>query len=108
MKEIPKVHLTNSLSHYFHFLFKDLRYLLNMIDGHVELQTIHVDNASESIRCECWKHNVANQFLKVFAVSVGNIMSQISFPSNLSTIQMGTLLLKWDLLMKDTPFEPRY
>ena len=81
MKEIPKVHLTNSLSHYFHFLFKDLRYLLNMIDGHVELQTIHVDNASESIRCECWKHNVANQFpIKSINNSNGNLVVEVGSP----------------------------
>ena len=88
MKEIPKVHLTNSLSHYYHFLFKDLRYLLNMIDGHVELQTIHVDNASESIRCECWKHNVANQFpIKSINNSNGNLVVEVGSPHEGCTIR---------------------
>ena len=88
MKEIPKVHLTNSLSHYFHFLFKDFKYLLNMIDGHVELQTIHVDNASESIRCECWKQNVANQFpIKSINNSNGNLVVEVGSPHEGYTIR---------------------
>lgn len=59
-----------------------------MIDGHVELQTIHVDNASESIRCECWKHNVANQFpTKSINNSNGNLIVEVGSPHEGYTIR---------------------
>ena len=59
-----------------------------MIDGHVELQMIHVDNASESIRCECWKHNVANQFpIKSINNSNGKLVVEVGSPHEGYTIQ---------------------
>lgn len=34
----------------------------NADDGDIELQSIHVDNTVESVRCDCWNYNVSDQF----------------------------------------------
>lgn len=30
--------------------------------GAIELQEIQVDNFGQNDRCECWEHNIADQF----------------------------------------------
>ena len=52
-----------------------------MNPGAVELQEIQVDNFGQNNRCECWTHNIADQFpIKSIKDQFGNTIIEVGLP----------------------------
>lgn len=52
-----------------------------MNPGAVELQEIQVDNFGQNNRCECWAHNIADQFpIKSIKEQSGDTIIEVGLP----------------------------
>lgn len=67
-----------------------------MNPGMVELQEIQVDNVGQNNRCECWAHNIAEQFpIKAIKEQSGDTIIEVGPPhegySNETTVINGKI-----------------
>ena len=59
-----------------------------MNPGAIELQEIQVDKACQSMRCQCWTYNIADQFpIKSFSEISGNMIVEVGPPHEGYTIE---------------------
>ena len=59
-----------------------------MNPGAIELQEIQVDNACQSVRCQCWAYNIADQFpINSISEISGNMIVEVGPPHEGYTIE---------------------